>query len=210
MKEYNTIDYYGKYWNLPTIAFDKLDGSNLRFEISQKRGFYKYGTKRTLMDRKNEFGFAIDVFLNKYERYLTKTFKDKKYRNIRSFVCFAELIGLKSEFGKHDFKNDIFDVILIDVEQHELGLIHPKQFIKDFKKIGIPDVIYEGNLNKEFVDKVKNNEFNLKEGVVCKSVIPNKKENKLYYCKIKTNEWFDRLRSENKDLYDQEIKQSKL
>jgi hypothetical protein len=31
MKHYDSIEYYGDNWGLPIIAFDKLDGSNLRF-----------------------------------------------------------------------------------------------------------------------------------------------------------------------------------
>ena len=31
MKLYPTINYYGDYWDLPVIGFDKLDGSNLMF-----------------------------------------------------------------------------------------------------------------------------------------------------------------------------------
>lgn len=30
MKQYDSIEYYGDNWGIPIIAFDKLDGSNLR------------------------------------------------------------------------------------------------------------------------------------------------------------------------------------
>lgn len=200
MKSYEEIDYYGDYWGLPIIAFDKLDGSNLRFEYSPKRGFYKFGTRNMMIDRNSSpFGFAIDIFLDKYEKELTEVFKSKQYRNSQSFVCFAELIGMtKSEFGQHDFENDLFDVILFDINEYKKGFIPPRQFIKDFQHCGIPDIIYEGNLNMDLVKDIKSNKYNLKEGVVCKGLIPNKKNHNLYYCKIKTDNWFDRLR--NKDL----------
>ena len=45
-------------------------------------------------------------------------FKEKEYRNVQSFVCFAELVGRRSEFGQHDFENDTFDIILFDVHEH--------------------------------------------------------------------------------------------
>lgn len=67
MKHYPKIEYYNKgLINSPVIAFDKLDGSNLRFEWSRKRGFYKYGTRKVMIDTKDEqFGKAIPLFLDK-------------------------------------------------------------------------------------------------------------------------------------------------
>lgn len=212
MKAYDSIEYYGDHWGIHTIAFDKLDGSNLRFEYSQKRGFYKSGTRNVMIDQTNsDFGFAIDLFLNKYNEKLCKLFKGKDYRNIQSFVCFAELVGNNSAFGQHDFQNDNFDIILFDVNEYKKGFVPPRRFIKDFGDLGIPKIVYEGNLNKEFVQQVKNNEFNLTEGVICKSSIKTKKLNdQLYYCKIKTNDWFDRLRNKNIELYNKEIKDLKI
>ena len=211
MKDYSSIEYYGDYWGLPIIAFDKLDGSNIRFEYSQKRGFYKFGTRRVMMDRTNEdFGFAIDLFLNKYADGLEKIFKSKDYRNIQSFVCFAELVGKNSAFGQHEFGSDEFDIVLFDVDAYKKGFIPPRQFVKDFGALGIPKVVYDGNLNMEFVKAIKENKYDLSEGVICKGVIKTKKNEGLYYCKIKTNDWFDRLRSKHIDLYEEEIKQTKF
>lgn len=209
MQQYNTIDYYGNYWGLPIIAFDKLDGSNLRFEMSQKRGFYKFGTKKTMIDTNSEpFGFAIDLFLSKYNEDLLKIFKEKEYRNVQSFVCFAELVGRRSEFGQHDFENDTFDIILFDVHQYKRGLIPPREFVRNFGHLHIPQIIYDGNLNKEFINDVKNNIFGLSEGVICKGETKTKKGNpQLHYCKIKTNDWLDKLKNKRPDLYIEEQKQ---
>ncbi len=154
-----------------------------------------------------EFGFAIDLFLDKYADPLTREFKGKKYRDTLAFTCFAELVGSKSMFGQHDYLNDTFDITLIDVDRYKKGLIEPMEFIDNFSVAGIPKVVYAGNLNKELVQRVKSNEFGLKEGVICKGKIPHKKENNLFYCKIKTDEWFDRLRNRDPQLYAQELKQ---
>jgi len=209
MKQYDSIDYYGDYWGLPIVAFDKLDGSNLRFEYSHKRGFYKFGTRKQMIDEKSDFGFAINLFIEKYSKPLTEIFKSREYRNILSFVCYAELVGTKSAFGQHEFGNDTFDLVLFDVDQYKKGMIPPKQFVNDFGHTGIPKVIYEGNLNKEFVERVKINEFNLSEGVICKGVTVTKKgKPDLYYCKIKTNDWFERLRTKDVYEYERELKDS--
>lgn len=205
MKSYNSIEYYGEHYDLPIFAFNKEDGSNLRFEFSQKRGFYKFGTRNTMIDSNSTpFGFAIDLFMDKYNKSLSEIFKSKTYRNYLSFVVFAELTGTKSEYGQHDFENDIFDLTMFDISVYKKGLLPPKQFIDDFKDVGIVDVVYQGNLNKSFIQDVKNNKFGLKEGVVCKGLIPNKKEHNLYYCKIKTNEWLENLKNKFPEQFKKE------
>ena len=210
MKAYDSIEYYGDHWGLPITAFDKLDGSNLRFEWSPKRGFYKFGSRNVMIDESNEqFGFAINIFKEKYEKGLTDLFRSKDYRNTLSFTCFAELIGQKSAFGQHEFETDQFDVVLFDVFGYKKGFVPPKQFVKDFSDLGIPRVVYEGNLNKEFVQQIKSNEFGLAEGVICKGVIKTKKGNdNLYYCKIKTDDWFERLRNRLPKQFEDEMKQA--
>ena len=212
MKAYDSIEYYGENWGLPIIAFDKLDGSNLRFEYSKKRGFYKFGTRNMMIDERHEtFGFAVTLFKEKYEESLNKIFKGKDYRDTLSFVCFAELVGTKSAFGQHDFGNDTFDVVLFDISQYKKGFVPPKQFVRDFGEVGIPRVVYEGNLNKELVQRVKANEFGLSEGVICKGVVQTKRgSDNIYQCKIKTDDWFARLRNKSPELYNQELKQANL
>ena len=212
MKSYDSINYYGDNWGIPIIAFDKLDGSNIRAEYSPKRGFYKFGSRNAMIDENHEqFGFAVKLFKEKYEKALTEVFKSKKYRDSLSFVCFAELIGIKSSFGQHEFGNDEFDIVLFDISQYKKGFIPPKDFVKDFGHTGIPKVIYTGNLNKEFIESVKRNDYGLSEGVIAKGIVTKKKGgDELYYCKIKTNDWFERLKAKNQDLYDQELKQANL
>lgn len=210
MKQYQQIDYFGEHWGLPIYAFDKLDGSNLRFMWNKKRGFYKYGSRNVLIDENSEpLGVGIRIFKEKYEESLSKIFTSKKYKDIDSFVCFGEFVGKKSAFGKHDFENDDFDVILFDIDRYKKGFITPKEFIDDFGHVGIPKLVYNGNLNKDFVNRVKNNEFELSEGVICKGKIQTKKGiEQLYYCKIKTDDWFNRLRMLNDErLINDEIKQ---
>lgn len=208
MKTYDSIPYFGDHWGLPIIAFDKIDGSNLRFEYSHKKGFYKVGTRKMMIDSTHPtFGFALNLFLEKYSDELSKIFSTKEYRNIQSFVCFAELHGTKSEFGWHDYDNDEFDITLFDINAYKRGFIPPKELIENFSTVKLPKVIYEGILNKEFVNKVKENEFGLSEGVICKGEVKTKKGNdNLFYCKIKTNDWFERLRNRFPDQYNEEIR----
>jgi hypothetical protein len=196
MKLYNSIEYFGEHWGLPIVAFDKLDGSNLRFEWSRKRGFYKFGSRNVMIDENHEqFGKGVKIFKEKYEEPLSRIFTTKKYRDVLSFVCYAEFLGKKSAFGQHE-SEDQFDVVLFDVDRYKKGFIPPKDFVEDFHSLGIPRIIYTGNLTKDFVLRVKQNEFGLSEGVICKGKVPGKNDREhLYYCKIKTDDWFSRLRA---------------
>jgi hypothetical protein len=195
MKSYPSLNYFGDYWGIDVYAFDKLDGSNLRFEWSKKKGFYKFGTRNTMIDEKNEqFGKAIPIFLEKYGDELDKIFRSKDYRNDLSFVCFAEFLGEKSEYGQH-YPDDNFDVVLFDVNVYKRGLVKPKEFVQNFGHLDIPKLVYHGNLNKEFVKDVQENKFGLKEGVIAKGVVGTKKSEHIYYCKIKTNQWLENLKS---------------
>lgn len=210
MKHYDSIEYYGEHWGIPIFAFDKIDGSNLRFEWSKKRGFYKSGSRNMMIDESHEqFGIGVKIFKEKYEEPLSHIFTTKKYRDILSFVCFAEFSGEKSAFGRHEL-DDNFDVTLFDISRYKKGLIPPKDFIDDFGDTGIPNLVYSGNLNKEFIRKVKRNEFGLKEGVIGKGKVNTKKGNEqLYYCKVKTEDWFTRLRAlGDLKLFEDEMKEA--
>lgn len=196
MKKYQSIDYFGDHLGIQTIGFEKIDGSNLRAEYSQKRGFYKFGTKNQMIDENDqEFGKGVKIFCEKYASDLTKVFKSKEYRNVLSFVCYFEFVGKNSKFGQHETADE-FDVVLFDIDQYKKGFVKPKRFIKDFGYLHIPKIVYQGNLNKQLFEWVKTNslpgyENKLWEGVVCKSEID--KEN-IYYCKIKTQTWLDELK----------------
>ena len=195
MKQYPSIKHWNKgLFGEHCIAFDKIDGSNLRFEWSKKRGWYKFGTRRTMITPKDEnFGDGIGLFLNKYGEDLTRIFKDhKSYRNIDKFIVFCEYVGSNSLFGKHD-PEDEKDVILIDINPHKKGFISPKDFLNDFGSLKLPRVIYEGEYNQEFIDGVREGKYDVFEGVVAKGQI-NKKPP--WSVKIKTRAWLDMLKTQ--------------
>ena len=68
MKTYNSIPHFDEsLYGQHALAFNKLDGSNLRFEYSKKRGFYKFGTRRQMINEHHpHFGYGIDLFMEKY------------------------------------------------------------------------------------------------------------------------------------------------
>lgn len=188
MLEYPTIDYHLNVGE-PCYAFDKMDGSNLRF-CFRKGKFSKFGTRHGLFDKSHkDFGCAIDLFLNKYSNDLISIFKTKNYRNSPEIIVFAEFFGENSFAGVHK-DEDKKEIVIFDVFANR-KFVHPKQFINDFGAIDIAKLVYEGNFNQSFIDDVTENKFGLKEGCVVKGT----KNGKLWMSKVKTREWYERLKN---------------
>lgn len=168
-------------WNEHCIAFDKLDGSNLRFEWNKKRGWYKFGTRNRMFDRTDpDFGIAVDLFLNKYGESLAKVMTDK-FPKIESTVAYAEFLGPYSFCGLHDSThmyhlghlkeptpNDPKDVILFDFNLYKKGFLSAPDFVKHLGHLHIPKVIYEGRLTESFVEDVRSGVYPVIEGVIIK------------------------------------------
>jgi len=188
MKQYPSILGISKHPTSKCIAFKKYDGSNLRWEWCRKKGFYKYGTRNHLFDTTDEiFGKAIPLFYSTYVKSLEKIFVDN--RLMEPITVFTEFFGAKSFAGLHD-PEDEQELILFDVWIYKKGLIDPKTFIKIFNKIKKAEIIYSGNLNKEFIQDIKHGKYPVTEGVVCKGG----KEKGLWMRKIKTDAYIQKLK----------------
>jgi hypothetical protein len=195
MKSYDKIEYWNKgKFGENCIAFDKLDGNNLRFEWGHKRGFYKFGSRTVMIDKNDEnFSQCIPMFLEKYDESLNRVFS-KKYRVVRNFVIFCEYWGKNSFAGKHEPGDDM-DITLIDVSVYKRGIISPFEFVDNFGELGISNIVYQGEYNNELIHKVRTDEFGLQEGVVCKGVIKTRKEkDAIWMAKIKTNKWLTKIK----------------
>ena len=202
MKDYPHINGSSKAPHEPCVAFCKYDGSNLRFEWSKKRGFYKFGTRTRLFDKNDPvFGEGIDLFLNKYSEDLSKIFTDNKdYRNRGEAIAFCEFFGNKSFAGLH-VKEDPKTVILFDINIYKMGILGPKEFLENFGHLDVAEVVSYTNLNQEFINDIREGKIQFEskkpiknpvwEGVVCKSG----KSHGLWMVKIKTNAYRDALKN---------------
>jgi len=171
------------------IAFDKIDGSNIRAEWSKKRGFYKFGTrKRLLGEDEHPLGEAVGIIRSKYDKDLSDIFKKLR---IQSAICFFEFWGEHSAFGFHC--DEPHDVTLFDVNLFKQGIMFPKEYFKTFGKLDIALKLYEGNCNSDFINSVRfgSLEGMGSEGVVCKA--PGHHMQPLMF-KIKRDSWYNRLR----------------
>jgi hypothetical protein len=160
----------------------------------KKRGFYKFGTRKWMIDESHpQFGEAVTLFLEKYNEGLSEVFKSKSYREIRSFVVFAEYFGENSFAGYH-IPEDKKDIVLFDVSMYQKGWIKPKDFITDFSHLGIPRVIYHGNFNKKLIQDVKHGVYDVKEGIMVKGLRRTKGDELVWMVKIKTDWWLNKLK----------------
>lgn len=190
MKSYPSIirvDQAG--WDRDLYTFDKLDGSNLRFEWSRKTGWYKFGTRKRLIDKGDPiFGPAIPLFMETLAEPIAEIAHNNKWINI---VAFAEFWGKNSVAGRHD-PTDSKQLTLFDVSIYRHGMLGPKEFLNHFKYLNIPNFLGVHKWNKHFVDKVRNSEFDqiTFEGVVGKSG----DYDDLTLVKCKTNNWFEAIK----------------
>ena len=203
MKHYPSINNASKAPRQPCYGFVKYDGSNLRFEWSKKKGWYKFGTRKLMFDESSPiFGPAIPLFKEKYGDDLEKVFKHKDFRGVDNFLVFAEWFGAKSFAGWHE-ENDPKDIVLFDVNPIKKGLLGPKQFLDYFGHLKVAELIYQGNLNEPLIEAVRNGNFDeidyrskyditteVPEGIVCKGGSGHS----LWMCKIKSLNYYAEIR----------------
>lgn len=192
MKSYPSIESSSKAPKDSGIAFYKYDGSNLRFKWNKKRGWNLFGTRNRLFDKTDpDFGIAIDLFMNTLANDIESIIK-KEYRETQEVIAYCEFFGKESFSGQHK-KDDPKQLILIDVDIHKKGFVSPREFVNLFcKPLGdrAAKVIYEGNLNQQFIDDVRAGKYDVWEGVVFKGGSGHK----LWRCKIKTQKYLEKLK----------------
>jgi hypothetical protein len=175
--------------NKPIIAFDKLDGSNIRAEWTRKSGFSKFGTRRRLLDPEEKpLGEAVELFLNTYADDLERVFRKER---LEKTTAFFEFYGANSFAGFHE--DEEHEVTLFDLHVYKKGMLAPNEFLKMFKNIKVAEVLYEGKATAEFIESVRNSTLPgmTCEGVVCKGELDSRRRPLTF--KIKSQIWFDKL-----------------
>jgi hypothetical protein len=118
-----------KFQEFDAHVFEKIDGSNLRFEWTKKNSFCKYGTRHRLFDETDEvFGCAIELFHQRSAATLDKIAREQKWEKA-TFFC--EFYGGNSFAGNHNPEDEKF-LALIDVHIHKYGMIDIQDYLKLF------------------------------------------------------------------------------
>lgn len=194
MQSYPSID--NTINNSHIIAFNKLDGSNIRSEWTRKSGFSKFGTRRRLLDpNEAPFGEAVSLFNEKYAQKLNEIFKKEQFEKA---TVFFEFYGDNSFAGFHE--DEPHEVTLFDIHVHKKGLLPAKDFLKLVEsKVDHAEVLYRGVANSDFVESVRNSTLPgmSLEGVICKGGLDNR--GRPINFKLKSQAWLDRLKEKYKD-----------
>lgn len=197
MIEYPSIIASSKAPRQPCIAFEKLDGSNIRIKYTQKRGFDLFGSRTQLIDESHpHLGKVIPIFKRDFEEPLTKIIK-KEWANERELIVFGEFFGDKSFAGWHDPEDTTQRFVMFDIMigHKNRKFLLPQEFVKMFQGVvTIPRVIYEGNLNDELIKDVRSGVYDVDEGVICKGKEKTgDARGSVWMAKIKTQAYLDKL-----------------
>lgn len=171
-------------------VFNKIDGSNIRAEWSDKRGFYKFGSRNQLLSEQQTALYpSIDIIKRKYEEELGKRFEELK---MSRGICFFEYYGPNSFAGSHNDPVEDMDAVIIDVNPYKKGILPPEQFLEFCEGMETPDVLYKGKIDGDLIEQVRESEL---DGITLEGVVIKAKEVKHNgMAKIKTRKWLDMLK----------------
>ena len=169
-------------------VFDKLDGSNLRFEWARKSGWYKHGTRTRLFDESDPvFGGAPAIFRQTLSEPLEKVAKDQRWDRM---IVFVEFWGARSLGGLHE-PDDEKRLTLFDVNPHKKGILGPREFLKLFSTLDIPKFLGTKRWTRGFVDMVRHGQV---EGITDEGVVGKAGDgHSLVMAKAKTQAWIDKI-----------------
>lgn len=193
MKEYPTIGTTYLRSDTKVFVWDKIDGSNIRAEWNQKRGFYKFGSRTQLIDEtSSQLGEAIKLIKEQYSDSLGSVFRKERWKSV---VAFFEFSGPGSFAGNHN-SNELHEVTLLDVDVDRTGILESRIFYDLFNHVKLPKLLHVGKITHGLVESVRSSTLPgmTFEGVVCKGPIDRKNGLPVMF-KIKSNAWLTKLKS---------------
>jgi hypothetical protein len=206
----------------PCVAFEKYDGSNLRFFWDQKRGWHSTGTRyRWFKAATPMFGPAVEMFQRTYARGIIEAQRRfKEYRGVTELVAFCEFFGPGTFSGLHK-GNEPRQLVLFDIYLPGRGFVLPRDFVAHFGHLPLARVVYEGLFTRTFIEDVRAGKYPVSEGVVAKGVQTRRQRKgranqEVWMAKVKTRAWLEELArrgSESEDLreeYEQNVREQQL
>jgi hypothetical protein len=210
------------FLDAPCVAFEKYDGSNLRFFWDQKRGWHSTGTRyRWFKAATPLFGPAIELFQRRYASGIIDTLRRaKEYRGVTELVAFCEFFGPGTFSGLHK-EDEPKQLVLFDLYLPGRGFVLPRDFIAHFGRLALARVVYAGPFTRSFIEDVQQGKYPVSEGIVAKGVHvrrarKGKANQEVWMAKVKTRAWLEELArraSESEDLqkeYELNLRQQQL
>ena len=190
MKTYPSIKRYraDRHLGFQGHTFAKLDGSNLRFEWEKKRGWFRFGSRRRVINQEHEtFGIAWSVFLESYADHFEKLAAEKKWSGI---TVYCEFLGKNSFAGEHE-SEDVKFLTPIDVAIYKRGIMETDTFIKQFNDKFDLHYLGEKTWDQVFVGQVENSSL---PGMAFEGVIgKNGKGHHRLAIKLKSKAWIEKV-----------------
>lgn len=177
-------------------CWDKMDGSNLRFEYNRIKGWHRFGTRTQLMDENTEiYGAAIPLFLSEIGPHILK-----KFPKAQNIMAFCEWLGPNSFAGTHIDPVENMGLYLLDMTEDKKGFISPGCFLSAFDgQIPTPHYYGQFNWTRGLIDRVA--EGKLTDDLLLlpntEGIIGKAKTSKAVtvMAKAKTNWWKEKLRA---------------
>ena len=168
MEQYPHIEgSAGAPLGVPCVAFEKYDGSNLRWEWQPKRGWHKFGTRHELFGADHPlYGQAVPLFMAKGDEVIRRC--KEVERGVQKVTAYTEFFGPSSFAGSHD-PAEPKELRLLDVQLYKRGIMAPRLFLRTFGDLPwAAQAVYQGNLNRRFIEDVRQGLYPVVEGVVAK------------------------------------------
>lgn len=168
--------------------FDKLDGSNMRFEWSRKDGWTRFGTRHRITNESHPiWGGAMALFQESLAEPIARVAIDQGWD---ALVAFGEFWGPNTVGGRHD-PSDTKRVTLFDVAPHKRGLVGPQRFLEYFGDLEIAAYLGEHDWDDALVARVRRGDL---PGVSFEGVVGKAGDgHRLVMAKAKTQAWVDRV-----------------
>ncbi|MCA9655803.1 MAG: hypothetical protein KC501_38210, partial [Myxococcales bacterium] len=168
--------------------FDKLDGSNLRFEWSRKGGWERFGTRHRVIDESHPvFGSAFELFGRTLADPIARVALDQGWD---ALVAFGELWGPGSLGGRH-VPEEPKRITLFDVAPYRRGFVGPQRFLELFGDLDVPAYLGEHDWDDTLVAQVRRGEL---PGITVEGVVGKAGEgHRMRMAKAKTQAWVDRI-----------------
>lgn len=191
MKSYPSIPSWSRAGGTPVYVFDKLDGSNVRCEVTRKGKIEKFGKKDGLLDEQTPHLIqAATLIPEKYGEDLCRLVRDQRWEMA---TFYFEFWGPSSEFGWH--ADEPHTVTLFDCAPYKKGFLEPREFLKLCGHVDHARLLHVGNFTHEVAESVSNGTLDgmTFEGIVAKGAFDRKTGMPLMF-KWKNLAWLKRLR----------------
>lgn len=161
----------------------------MRSEWTKKRGWYKHGRRRGLLDDSNPHLVVVpEMFERSFAEPLARIAVKKKWQHL---IVFYEFWGDQSIAGLH-YQDDAKHLTLFDAAANKKGILGPKEFRKVFAD-SVETARFLGlhNFTRGFAKRVRAGEV---EGITFEGVVAKGGEgHTLVRAKAKTQAWIDKV-----------------